>query len=69
MKENGGKLGKQYRHIPREHFNPFKNITLVFGTNFSFKCYICILSFEENIKQHIQTFHKEELKPNLEKEL
>ena len=63
MKENGGKMGKQYRDIPPENFNPFKTITLIFGKNPSFKCNKCMLSFEceENIKQHIQTFHKEKV--------
>ena len=67
MKENGGKLGKQYMDIPPENFNPLKNITMEIGKKSQPICNICMLSFEcaDNIKQLIQTFHKEELKLSL----
>ena len=55
--------------IPPENLNILKNITMELGKNHSFKFNICMLSFEcaDNIKQHIQTFHKEELKTQFRK--
>ena len=57
MKENGGKLGKQYMDIPPENCYPLKNITMELEKNHSLKCNIFMLSFEcaDNIKQYIQT--------------
>ena len=44
MKENGGKLGKQYMDIPPEKCNPLTNITMKLGKNHSvYVTYACYL--------------------------